>query len=448
MDPVDVIGGGLAGCEAALQLARRGVPVRLWEMRPGRTTGAHEGGRLGELVCSNSLGSDVPTTAAGVLKAELRLLGCGLLDAAEACRVPAGGALAVDREALAARVEQRLAERPEVEVVRAEAGHLQPGGAGRSIVASGPLTSARLADALAAATGAGHLFFYDAIAPIVDDSSLDHGALFRASRREPDAPGDYLNVPLDRAGYEAFVDALLAADRVDPHPFEQRHLFEGCQPIEAIARRGRESLRFGPMRPVGLVDPHTGHRPWAVVQLRMENAAGSAWGLVGFQTRLRHGAQRALLRTLPGFAAAEFLRLGSIHRNTYLEAPRCLDGELRLRSRPEVRIAGQLAGCEGYVESTALGLLAALWTAAELRGATLPPPPGETMLGALLAYLRDGGPGPFAPMNANFGLLPPLDEAAARGRRGRRARREALAARARAAMERYVAEQGDVLAAP
>lgn len=449
MEPVHVLGGGLAGCEAAHQLARLGVPVRLWEMRPERATGAHETPHLSEMVCSNSLGSDVPTTAAGVLKAELRLLSCQLLDVAEGCRVPAGGALAVDRRRLASEVEGHLAARPEVQVVRAEACSLRPEDAARVIVASGPLTSSPLAEALAAASGAEHLFFYDAIAPIVDDASLDRGALFRASRREPDAPGDYLNVPLDRAGYDAFVDGLLAADGVTPHPFEEERLFEGCQPIEAIAARGRESLRFGPMRPVGLVDPRTGHRPWAVVQLRMENAAGSAWGLVGFQTRLRHGEQRRLLRTLPGLGAAEFLRLGSVHRNTYLDAPACLDGELRLRGEPAVRVAGQLAGCEGYVESTALGLMAALWTAAELRGAgTLPAPPRDTMLGALLAYLREGGPGGFAPVNANFGLLPPLAAGdGPRGRRGRRARRAAMAERARSTMAIYAKDVRELFAA-
>ena len=436
--PIDVIGGGLAGCEAAYQLAARGVPTRLWEMRPGRVTGAHEGGDLAELVCSNSLGSDRESTAPGALKAEMRALGSVLLDAADRCRVPAGSALAVDRRQLSAEVERSLRGLDALEIVRREAETVDGDGTRPGIVASGPLSSRRLAASLAQLTGAAHLHFYDAIAPIVDAASLDLQAMYRASRWEPEAEGDYLNIPLDREAYEQFVDGLLAADRVSPHPFEDERLFEACQPIESIAARGRDSLRFGPMRPVGLDDPKTGRRPWAVIQLRAENTARTAHGLVGFQTRLRHPEQRALLRTLPGMHGAEFLRLGSIHRNTYVDAPRCLDGELRLRRRPSVRLAGQLAGCEGYVESTAVGLMAALWTLSELRGQPLPAPPAEAVLGGLLAYLREGGTGDFTPMNANFGLVPPLPPPSD-GRRkfGKRERRERLGARAVAAGREY-----------
>jgi len=434
---VDVVGGGLAGSEAAFQLALRGVPVRLREMRPGRMTGAHLTGGLAELVCSNSLGSDVMATAGGLLKAELRELDSMVLGAAADCRVPAGSALAVDRERLSARVEAALDGLEHVQLARETVRELPPTTDGPAILATGPLTAAPRACSLAAITGDEHLYFHDAIAPIVAAESLHMDELYRASRREPDSPGAYLNIPLDGAQYEAFVDGLLAADRVSPHPFEDEKLFEGCQPIESIARRGRESLRFGPMRPVGLDDPRTGRWPHAVIQLRAENADETAWGLVGFQTRLRHGEQTALLRTLPALAHAEFLRLGSIHRNTYLDAPRCLDGELRLNGLPAVRVAGQLAGCEGYVESTALGLMAGLWAAVEVLGAaTLPPPPPETMLGALLAYLREGPPkGPLAPMNANFGLLPPMPH---RGRKlPKRERRRRLAERALASMQDY-----------
>ena len=439
---VDVLGGGLAGSEAAWQLTSRGIDTRMWEMRPDQTTGAHVTGQLAELVCSNSLGSDVLASAGGVLKAELRVLGSLVIEEADRARVPAGSALAVDRAKLSAGVEERLAD--VVELCRGEAQVLRADDATASIVATGPLTSAALTRELAAATGAEHLYFYDAIAPIIDAESLDQGALFRASRREPGVPGDYLNIPLDEVAYEAFVDQLLDADRVAPHPFEEEKLFEGCQPIESIAQRGRESLRFGPMRPVGLVDPKTGRRPYAVIQLRAENAEATAFSPVGFQTRLRHGEQRALLRTLPGLGRAEFLRLGSIHRNTYLDAPRCLDGELRLAGEPGVRIAGQLAGCEGYAESVAVGLMAGIWTAAELLGeGPLPPPPRETVIGGLLAYIRQGSGARFAPMNANFGLLPPAPYS---GKKlCRRERRLRMGERAVEAIHRYREQVDQIL---
>jgi len=439
---VDVLGGGLAGSEAAWQLTSRGVTTRLWEMRPDPSTGAHVTGQLAELVCSNSLGSDVLGAAGGVLKAELRVLGSLVIEQAERARVPAGSALAVDRDQLSAGVEERL--EGGVEVRRREAQTLFPDGATASIVATGPLTSDALAQQLANATGEEHLYFYDAIAPIIDAESLDMDQLFRASRRETGAPGDYLNIPLDQESYEAFVDRLLAAERLPAHPFEEERLFEGCQPIESIAQKGRESLRFGPMRPVGLFDPKTGQRPHAVIQLRAENAEGSAFGPVGFQTRLKHGEQRALLRSLPGLHRAEFLRLGSIHRNTYLDAPKCLDGELRLAGHPHVRVAGQLAGCEGYAESVALGLMAGLWTAAEVLGrGPLPPPPPDTVIGALLAYLRQGSGGHFAPMNANFGLLPAVPHSGRKLRR--RERRLRMAERAVEAIQRYREQVDEIL---
>ena len=431
---MDVVGGGLAGSEAAWQLASRGIETRVWEMRPDQTTGAHLTGQLAELVCSNSLGSDVLASAGGVLKAELRVLGSLVIEEADRVRVPAGSALAVDRKQLSAGVEARLGSA--VELCRGEASTLRADDAVASIVATGPLTSDALARQLASATGGDHLYFYDAIAPIIDAESLDHDALFRASRREPDVPGDYLNIPLDEEAYEAFIDQLLDAERVAPHPFEEERLFEGCQPIESIAQRGRESLRFGPMRPVGLIDPRTGRRPHAVIQLRAENAQATAFSPVGFQTRLRHDDQRALLRSLPGLGEAEFLRLGSIHRNTYLDAPTCLDGELRLVGEPGVRIAGQLAGCEGYAESVALGLMAGLWTAAEVMGkGPLPPPPPETVIGGLLAYIGHGSGARFAPMNANFGLLPPVPHSGKKLRR--RERRLRMAERAVDAIHRY-----------
>ena len=445
--PVDVIGGGLAGCEAAYQLASRGIPTRLFEMRPAQTTGAHEGDGLAELVCSNSLGSEAPVTAPGAFKGELRALGSLILRAADRCRVPAGSALAVDRGQLSAEVDRILAGLDTQEVVRREVAGLDDVGDGPVILATGPLSSPAIAGALGRLTGAEHLYFYDAIAPIVEADSLDEAPMYRASRRETGVEGDYLNIPLDREAYERLVDGLLDAARVSPHPFEQEKLFEACQPIESIAARGRESLRFGPLRPVGLDDPRTGRWPHAVIQLRAENRARTAWGLVGFQTRLRHPEQRALLRSLPGMADAVFLRLGSIHRNTYIDAPAVLDHELRLRARPALRIAGQLTGCEGYVESAAIGLMAGLWTAAEGAGVELAPPPAEMILGGLLRHLRAApGKGGFTPSNANFGLVPPLP----RGPRKlpRRERRARMAERAVDAGRDYAARAHDLLGAP
>jgi methylenetetrahydrofolate--tRNA-(uracil-5-)-methyltransferase len=446
-DTVDVVGGGLAGCEAAYQLASRGIPTRLFEMRPARLTGAHEGGGLAELVCSNSLGSEAPVTAPGAFKSELVALGSLLMLAADRCRVPAGSALAVDRGRLSVEVARILGTLDALEVVREEVTGLDRWAERPGILATGPLSSPPLAEALGRLTGAEHLYFYDAIAPIVDAESLDLTPMYRASRREPGVEGDYLNIPLDREGYERLVDDLLAASKVSPHPFEDEKLFEACQPVESIAARGRESLRFGPLRPVGLDDPRTGRWPYAVIQLRAENLGRTAWGLVGFQTRLRHPEQRALLRSLPGMGDASFLRLGSIHRNTYVDSPTVLDAELRLRPLPGLRVAGQLAGCEGYVESAGVGLMAALWTAAERSGLPLPPPPADTILGGLLSHLRTEPPkGGFSPTNANFGLVPPLP----RGPRKlpRRERRARMAERAATAGADYAARVHALLGRP
>ncbi len=411
-DSVTVIGGGLAGSEAAWQLADAGLAVRLFEMRPALRTAAHRTGDCAELVCSNSLGSRLPDRAGGVLQAELRALGCRLLAVAETCSVPAGGALAVDRDRFAAQVTAALAAHPRIELIRAEAPCLPaelP-----CVVASGPLTSPALAADLARLTGQEHLAFFDAIAPVVTGESLDRSVIFAASRWD-DGGGDYLNVPLDQAEYEAFVTALLAAPAHPLKDFEAAdprapRFFERCLPIEVLAARGRDALRFGPMRPIGLRDPRTGRRPWAVVQLRREDAAGRLWNLVGFQTNVRHGEQERLLRTLPGMAQAEFARLGSMHRNTFLNAPRLLSAGLEFRARPGLFFAGQITGMEGYMGNVASGLLAAHGVLRRRAGEEPCAPPRTTLLGALAHHVAESPAQPFQPMKAEFGLLPPLPE--------------------------------------
>lgn len=414
-DPVTVIGAGLAGSEAAWQLADAGVPVRLFEMRPARMTPAHRSGQFAELVCSNSLGSKLPDRAGGVLQAELRALGCRLLEVAEQCAVPAGGALAVDRDRFAAAVTAALASHPRIECVPDEA--LRVPEELPCIVASGPLTSEALAEDLRRLTGAEHLSFFDAVAPVVTGESLDRSIVFAASRwakeEAPDA-ADYLNAPLDKPGYEAFMDALLAAPAHPLKDFEAAdpratRFFERCLPVEVLAARGRDSLRYGPMRPVGLRDPRTGRRPWAVVQLRREDAAGRLWNLVGFQTNVRHGDQERLLRTIPGLERAEFVRLGSMHRNTFLDAPRLLTPGLEFRARPGLFFAGQITGMEGYLGNVASGLLAAHGVLRRLAGAAPESPPRSTLLGALAHHVAESPAQPFAPMKAEFGLLPPLE---------------------------------------
>ena len=419
-----VVGGGLAGSEAAWALAERGVRVTLHEMRPAVPTPAHRTDRLAELVCSNSFKSVDLTNAHGLLKAELRALGSLLLPCADQARVPGGTALAVDRDVFSRTVHERVTSHPNITVVREEVTELPSA----AVVATGPLTSDRLARAIAVRLGVASLAFYDAIAPVVADDSLDHDRLYALSRYGKGGGDDYLNVPLDRQGYERFLDALLAADQHQGHDFDQVPYFEGCLPVEEMARRGRETLRFGPMKPVGLPDPSTGREPYAVVQLRREDRAGQMWNLVGFQTRLRIPEQQRVFRMLPGLGEAEFLRYGSIHRNAYLNSPATLGPALTARDDDTLFFAGQLTGVEGYTESLGTGLLAGINLARRLRGlpATVPPP--TTMLGALYRYLREADPKHFQPMNANFGLLEPLDRA---GRIPKDRKKELLVERAR-----------------
>jgi methylenetetrahydrofolate--tRNA-(uracil-5-)-methyltransferase len=434
-----VVGGGLAGCEAAWALAERGVTVVLHEMRPTLRTPAHESDRLAELVCSNSFKSVELTNAHGLLKAEMRRLGSLVLRMADVARVPGGAALAVDRAAFADAVQEKMAAHPNITVARGEVTALPS----PAVIATGPLTSDRLSAAIAQRLGASALAFFDAIAPIVSSESLDHTALFRASRYGKGEGDDYLNAPMDEARYEAFVAALLAADRYEPsHEFDRTPYFEGCLPVEEMARRGRDVLRFGPMKPVGLTDPHTGRMPYAVVQLRREDLTGQMWNLVGFQTRLRTREQQRVLRTIPGLGGAEFLRYGSVHRNSYLNAPATLTPHLSARDDAAVLFAGQLTGVEGYTESSATGLLAGLNLARLLRGETPRLPPPTTMLGALYRYLREADPARFQPMNANWGLIEPLDTPV----RDKERKRQRLAERALADIETFAASLGAVAA--
>ncbi len=406
--PIHIVGGGLAGSEAAWQLAERGHNVVVHEMRPVKTTDAHKTDRLAELVCSNTFKSTEVTNAHGLLKAEMRLLGSVILRSADEARVPAGTALAVDRDIFSAGVHDRLTAHPRVTVERGERSDLPSPG----IIATGPLTSARLAEQIARSLGIASLAFYDAIAPIVSVESIDMNVAFRASRygkETMEGEGDaYLNCAMTREQYESFIDALTAADQFTAHEFDKVPYFEGCMPVEEMARRGRESLRFGPLKPVGIEDPKTQRRPYAVVQLRREDRAGRMWNLVGFQTRLKIPEQQRVFRTIPALENAEFLRFGSIHRNSYVNSPASLTPHLSLRSDPHVLFAGQLTGVEGYTESTATGLLAAINLDRMLRGVHPVIPPPTTMLGALYRYLREADPAHFQPMNANFGLLEEL----------------------------------------
>jgi methylenetetrahydrofolate--tRNA-(uracil-5-)-methyltransferase len=443
IDPdVTVVGGGLAGCEAAWQLAERGHRVALVEMKPVALSPAHQSPLLCELVCSNSLRSEDPSTPAGLLKEELRRAGSMVMDAAVRHRVPAGAALAVERFGFGREATTRLALHPNVRLERRLLHELPDGPA---ILCTGPLTGGRLASQIRDICGGEHLYFYDAIAPIVAADSIDPERSFRASRWGVESPrddalagaeGDYINCPMTEAEYVAFVEAILGARVVSPHEFEEPRFFDGCLPIEVIADRGFESLRFGPMRPVGLVDPRTGQRPYAVVQLRPENRYLTAYNLVGFQTRMAYPEQARVFAMIPALADAEFLRFGSIHRNTYIDSPRLLGPELELRARPEIRFAGLLTGVEGYIESCAMGLLAALFCAARLEGRRQAPPPPTTALGALHHHItRSRGTGePFSPTNINFGLLPPL------GIKARKKERKRLhAERARAALGPWLA---------
>jgi len=435
---VKVIGGGLAGSEAAWQLAERGIPVELYEMRPVRSTPAHVTEWLSELVCSNSLGSDLPDRAPGVLKAELRRLGSLLMRCAEETAVPAGGALAVDREAFASRVTEHIANHPNIRLIREEVTSIPDGPV---ILATGPLTSPALSAEIAALVGEEHLYFYDAIAPMVDAETINMDIAFRASRygRGEDETGDYINCPMTREEYERFVDALLSAELIDLKDFERDdpQFFEGCLPVERLAARGREALAFGPLRPVGLRDPRTGKRPYAVVQLRQDNLAGTLYNIVGFQTNLRWGEQKRVLRMIPGLENAEFPRYGQMHRNTFVNSPMHLRPTLQFRDRDDLFFAGQITGVEGYVGNIGTGLLAGINAARLVSGCEPWTLPRETMLGALCYYITHAEPGEFQPMKANFGILPPLDNPP----RGKRERQQAYAARAAEALEAFLAQQ-------
>ncbi|MGE0698956.1 MAG: methylenetetrahydrofolate--tRNA-(uracil(54)-C(5))-methyltransferase (FADH(2)-oxidizing) TrmFO [Hyphomicrobiaceae bacterium] len=459
MEPIHIIGGGLAGSEAAWQAAEAGVDVVLHEMRPHVRTEAHQTDGLAELVCSNSFrADDWAANAVGLLHEEMRRLGSVIMRAADRHKLPAGGALAVDRDAFSAAVTETLAAHPRVRIERGEVAELPAESWSSVIIATGPLTSASLAAAIGRLTGEAELAFFDAIAPIVHFESIALDVAWKQSRYDKPGPGgtgaDYLNCPMTREEYEAFVDALLAGDKSEFKEWEGTPYFDGCLPIEVMAERGRDTLRFGPMKPVGLEDPRTGRRPWAVVQLRQDNALGTLWNMVGFQTKLRHGEQKRIFRMIPGLANAEFARLGGLHRNTFLNSPRLLDRQLRLQALPRLRFAGQITGVEGYVESAATGLLAGRFAAAERRGCLLAPPPPETAMGALLSHItgghlasaESGGPRSFQPMNVNFGLFPPVDlpDRDAEGRRIKgkdktAVKRRATAERALAAMAEWSA---------
>jgi methylenetetrahydrofolate--tRNA-(uracil-5-)-methyltransferase len=433
-DRVTIIGGGLAGSEAAWQLARRGVDVDLFEMRPVRATEAHHTDRLSELVCSNSFRNASLETAVGCLKEEMRRLGSLILVVADRTSVPAGAALAVDRELFAAGVTRAIEDHPRIHLHREEMTALPEDGV--TIVATGPLTSPALSSALERLLGNTHLYFYDAIAPIVTAESIDMTIAYRASRYGKGGD-DYVNCPLDREVYYRFVDAVVAAEKVPAKQFERTVYFEGCMPIEEMARRGRDTLAFGPMRPVGLVDPRSGARPYAVVQLRQDDAAATLYNIVGFQTKMTYPEQRRVFRMIPGLATAEFVRLGSLHRNTFVNAPALLRPTLQLRAAPRLFLAGQIIGVEGYVESAAAGLLAGINAARLLGAAPLVVPPATSAYGSLLGYVTQRGRREFQPMNANYGLFPALP-----GRRRGREKKLALAARALADFDGWMRAEG------
>jgi len=437
---IHIIGGGLAGSEAAWQAARAGVKVVLHEMRPVRGTAAHVSDGLAELVCSNSFRSDdTENNAVGLLHEEMRRSGSLVMRAADAHRVPAGGALAVDRVGFSAAVQQALLAEPLVELRREEIAGLPPADWDSVIVATGPLTAPALAEAIRTLSGEDALAFFDAIAPIVYRETIDMEKAWLQSRYGKGDGADYINCPLDKRQYEAFVAALIAGDKAEFHDWEKdTPYFEGCLPIEVMAARGIDTLRYGPMKPVGLRDPRTGRGGHAVVQLRQDNALGTLYNIVGFQTKLKHAEQKRLFRMIPGLEQAEFARLGGLHRNTFLNGPTLLDSALRLKAMPRLRFAGQITGVEGYVESAAIGLLAGRFAAAERLGRDVAPPPPTTALGALLHHITGGADaGTFQPMNVNFGLFPPLpDGAITRGNRGER--KPMLARRALADLARWL----------
>jgi methylenetetrahydrofolate--tRNA-(uracil-5-)-methyltransferase len=456
--PVHVIGGGLAGSEAAWQLARRGIFVILHEMRPKERTDAHVTDQLAELVCSNSFRSDdAINNAVGLLHSEMRKLGSLVMESADKNQVPAGGALAVDREGFSSFVSDRLQSHPNITLAREIIDSLPPAEWGRTIVATGPLTAKPLAESILTLTGERQLAFFDAIAPIVHFESINMDIAWFQSRYDKTGPGgnglDYINCPMTREQYEAFIDALLAAEKTGFKEWEGTPYFDGCLPIEIMAERGRETLRHGPMKPVGLTNPRNPTvKPYAIVQLRQDNALGTLYNIVGFQTKLKYNEQARILRMIPGLEHAEFARLGGIHRNTYLNSPQLLDSTLQLKAQPRLRFAGQITGCEGYVESAAIGLAAGLFTASETLGCNLEPFPATTALGALINHITgghietiDNGPPSFQPMNINFGLFPPIafDAVDANGKKLRgpdkgAERKRALTARAAADLDQWV----------
>ncbi|HUE00078.1 MAG TPA: methylenetetrahydrofolate--tRNA-(uracil(54)-C(5))-methyltransferase (FADH(2)-oxidizing) TrmFO [Bryobacteraceae bacterium] len=440
-ESIHIIGGGLAGAEAAWQIAEAGLAAVLHEMRPVRPTAAHQTDRLAELVCSNSLKSEQENSAPWLLKQELRRLGSLVLRAAAKARVPGGHALTVDRDVFSAEVTRAIESHPRIEVRREEVREIpDPGGV--TIIATGPLTSDTFAAEIARVTGSARLFFYDSISPIVEADSVDQTIAFRASRYDKslDGTADYLNCPFDRAQYEAFLDALLAAETVSSHIAEDVPYFEACLPIEELARRGRDTLRFGPMKPMGLIDPRTGRRSWATVQLRQENLRADSFNLVGFQNHLKFGEQARILRMIPGLERAEFLRFGQIHRNTYINAPALLTPTLQLRTRPEILFAGQISGVEGYVEAIATGLMAGLHAVEFGSGRRPAPFPRETALGSLCHYISGADARNYQPANITFDLLPQLDEAERQKlRHDKHARHAEVCRRAHAALEQHLA---------
>jgi methylenetetrahydrofolate--tRNA-(uracil-5-)-methyltransferase len=462
--PITIVGGGLAGVEAAWQATSRGVPVTLFEMRPARATAVHKTDRLAELVCSNSFRGDKLDNAVGLLKEEMRRLGSLVMRAAEASRVPAGAALAVDRERFSELVTTAIVDQPLIRVVRGEVTAIPPSSVAHPvIVATGPLTSQALSADVAALVGSEHLYFYDAISPIVLAESIDRTKVFRASRwnrslsrsdhdttpiqsgsacGDEAGEGDYLNCPFTRGEYERFYDALVHAESATVHDFDRERFFEGCLPIEVMASRGVDTLRFGPMKPVGLVDPRTGREPYAVVQLRQDNLAGDHFSLVGFQTQIKWGDQARVLRLVPGLEGAEFVRFGMVHRNTYVNGPTVLAETWQVRKRPTLFFAGQMSGVEGYVESAASGLLAGINAASLVRGETTATPPRTTAIGALAYYVSHADPAHYEPSNITFGIMAPLDRAP----RHKLARKHALADRALADLERW--QRGVRSAAP
>lgn len=443
-DPIHIVGGGLAGAEAAWQIARAGLRAVLHEMRPVRTTEAHKTQGLAELVCSNSFRSDdAEHNAVGLLHEEMRRCGSLILAAADKHKVPAGAALAVDRDGFSQAVEAALEAEALIEIRREEIAGLPPAEWRSVVVATGPLTSPALGEAILKLTGEDSLAFFDAIAPIVHKDSIDFSKAWFQSRYDKPGPGgtgqDYVNCAMERAEYDAFIAALLAGEKTEFKEWEKSTpYFEGCLPIEVMASRGHDTLRYGPMKPVGLTDPTTGRRPWAVVQLRQDNALGTLYNMVGFQTKLKYGEQARIFRMIPGLERAEFARLGGLHRNTFINSPKLLDERLRLKADPRLRFAGQITGVEGYVESAAIGLLAGRFAAADAMGAAIAPPPPTTALGALLGHITGGAAAEtFQPMNVNFGLFPPLPETGKRGPKGAD-RKQALARRALADLDAWL----------